>query len=242
MFERCVDAEPFACPSAPWHMIPAAASGTRDPLGQDVASTGGARAVIALASRRLFCSGSPKSPANAATRHPGTPCHGCSALPQRPSGESGTGPTGHATCLRLLLGRSVDIGVAVSVEGGLIVPVIRHADTKDIEGLNREIAELAERARSGQITTPETRGATFSVTNLGAHRIDAFTPLLDLPQAAILGVGRARPRPAVMDGQVVPRTLMVLSLTVDHRVIDGDPAAAFLDYVIALLEDPGSLA
>jgi pyruvate dehydrogenase E2 component (dihydrolipoamide acetyltransferase) len=76
---------------------------------------------------------------------------------------------------------------------------------------------------------------------LGAHRIDAFTPLLDLPQAAILGVGRARPRPAVIDGQVVPRTLIVLSLTVDHRVIDGDPAA-FLDQVIALLEDPSSLA
>lgn len=137
---------------------------------------------------------------------------------------------------------SIDIGVAVSVEGGLIVPVIRNADAKDLEGLSREIAGLAERARSGQITTPETRGATFSVTNLGAHRIDAFTPLLDLPQAAILGVGRARPRPAVMGGQVVPRTLMVLSLTVDHRVIDGDPAAAFLDRVIALLEDPGSLA
>ena len=138
--------------------------------------------------------------------------------------------------------QSVDIGVAVSVEGGLIVPVIRDADAKDIEGLNREVAELAERARSGQITTPETRGATFSVTNLGAHRIDAFTPLLDLPQAAILGIGRARPRPAVVGGLVVPRTLMVLSLTVDHRVIDGDPAAAFLDRVIELLEDPQSLA
>ena len=137
---------------------------------------------------------------------------------------------------------SIDVGVAVSVEGGLIVPVIRNADAKDLEGLSREIAGLAERARSGQITTPETRGAIFSVTNLGAHRIDAFTPLLDLPQAAILGVGRARLRPAVVDGQVVPRTLMVLSLTIDHRVIDGDPAAAFLDRVIALLEDPGSLA
>jgi pyruvate dehydrogenase E2 component (dihydrolipoamide acetyltransferase) len=137
---------------------------------------------------------------------------------------------------------SIDIGVAVSVAGGLIVPVIRNADAKDLEGLSREIAALAERARSGQITTPETRGATFSVTNLGAHRIDAFTPLLDLPQAAILGVGRARLRPAVVGDQVVPRTLMVLSLTVDHRVIDGDPAAAFLDRVIALLEDPPILA
>jgi pyruvate/2-oxoglutarate dehydrogenase complex dihydrolipoamide acyltransferase (E2) component len=137
---------------------------------------------------------------------------------------------------------SIDVGVAVSVEGGLIVPVVRNADTKGPEELGREIAGLAERARAGQITTPETRGAVFSVTSLGAHRIDAFTPLLDLPQAAILGVGRARLRPAVVDGEVVPRTLMVLSLTIDHRVIDGDPAAAFLDSVIALIEAPASLA
>ena len=82
----------------------------------------------------------------------------------------------------------------------------------------------------------------MTVTSLGAHRIDAFTPLLDLPQAAILGVGRARPRPAVVDGEVVPRTLMALSLTIDHRVVDGEPAAAFLDQVIALLEEPSRLA
>jgi len=137
---------------------------------------------------------------------------------------------------------SIDIGVAVAVRDGLIVPVIRNADAKDLEHLNREIGELAERARSGQMTAPETRGPIFSVTNLGAHRIDAFTPLLDLPQAAIIGVGRARPRPAVVDGQVVPRILMVLSLTIDHRVIDGEAAAAFLDDVIAQLEDPKSLA
>ena len=136
---------------------------------------------------------------------------------------------------------SIDVGVAVSVDDGLIVPVIRAADTKDLESLNREIAELAEQARSGRTTAEETRGAAFSVTSLGAHRIDAFTPLLDLPQAAILGVGRARPRPAVVDGEIVVRTLMVLSLTVDHRVIDGDPAAAFLDRVLALLEAPEAL-
>jgi pyruvate dehydrogenase E2 component (dihydrolipoamide acetyltransferase) len=142
----------------------------------------------------------------------------------------------------LVTPQSIDIGVAVAVEDGLIVPVVRQADAKGLAELNREIADLAERARSGKLTTPETRGATFSVTSVGAHRVDAFTPLLDLPQSAILGVGRARPRPAVIDGQVVPRTLMVLSLTIDHRVIDGDPGAAFLDRVIALLEDPGSLA
>ncbi len=142
----------------------------------------------------------------------------------------------------LVAAASIDIGVAVSVDDGLIVPVIREADDKDLETLNREIAEMAERARSGRTTAEETRGAVFSVTSLGAHRIDAFTPLLDLPQAAILGIGRARLRPAVVNGEIVARTLMVLSLTVDHRVIDGDPAAAFLDRVLALLEDPQALS
>ena len=92
------------------------------------------------------------------------------------------------------------------------------------------------RAADPDAATTETQGAVFSVTNLGAHRVDAFTPLLDLPQAAILGLGRARPRPAVVDGRVVARTLMVLSLTFDHRVVDGEPAAAFLDVVVSALE------
>jgi pyruvate dehydrogenase E2 component (dihydrolipoamide acetyltransferase) len=79
-------------------------------------------------------------------------------------------------------------------------------------------------------------GAVFSVTNLGASRIDAFTPLLDPPQSAILGVGRARPRPAVVDGSITVRTIMILSLTFDHRVTDGAPAAAFLGRVVETLE------
>ena len=137
---------------------------------------------------------------------------------------------------------AVDIGVAVAVDDGLVVPVVRGADGTGLDGLSEEIRELAERTRAGSITAPETQGAVMTVTSLGAHRIDAFTPLLDLPQAAILGVGRARPRPAVVDGQVVARTLMVLSLTIDHRVVNGEPAAAFLDQVIDLLEAPSGLA
>ncbi len=84
----------------------------------------------------------------------------------------------------------------------------------------------------------ETEGGIFSVTNLGGHGIDAFTPLLNPPQTAILGLGRARPRPAVVAGAVVVRTLMVLSLTFDHRVLDGAPAAAFLAAVVELLQEP----
>jgi len=141
----------------------------------------------------------------------------------------------------LVLPEALDVGVAVAVEGGLLVPVVRGADQKDVATLSREIAELAERARRGRLQAPEMEGPVLSVTNLGAYRIDAFTPLLDPPQSVVLGVGRARMRPAVRDGAIVPRRLMVLSLTFDHRVSDGAPAAAYLQDVVLLLEDPGRL-
>ena len=134
-----------------------------------------------------------------------------------------------------------DIGVAVALADGLIAPVVRDADRKDLATLGREIAELADRARVGGLAPPEVEGGTLSVTNLGAYRIDGFTPLLSPPQTAILGMGRARLRPAVIDGAIVPRMLMVLSLTFDHRVVDGAPAAAFLTEVVGLLEEPASL-
>ncbi len=135
----------------------------------------------------------------------------------------------------------IDIGVAVALDDGLIVPALRDADRKDLPTLSREIADLADRARRGILAPDDAHGACFSVTNLGAYRVDAFTPLLDPPQTAILGVGRARRRPAVVDGAIVPRTLAVLSLTFDHRVVDGAPAAAFLQAVVELLEEPSRL-
>jgi pyruvate dehydrogenase E2 component (dihydrolipoamide acetyltransferase) len=134
-----------------------------------------------------------------------------------------------------------DIGVAVALTDGLIAPVVRDADRKDLATLSGEIAELAERARAGGLKPTEVDGGALSVTNLGAFRIDAFTPLLHPPQTAILGMGRARLRPAVIDRAIVPRLLMVLSLTFDHRVVDGAPAAAFLTEVVGLLEEPASL-
>lgn len=141
----------------------------------------------------------------------------------------------------LRLPERIDIGVAVALDDGLIAPVVRDATAKSLAALDGEIADLAERARSARLTEVEMQGAVFTVTNLGGHRVDAFTPLLDPPQTAILGLGRARPRPAVVDGVVAARTLVVLSLTFDHRVVDGAPAAAFLDQVIGTLEDPTRL-
>ncbi len=141
----------------------------------------------------------------------------------------------------IVLPGSLDVGVAVALDDGLVVPVIRAADTKDLETLGREVAELAERARAGALTPADLEGGVFSVTNLGAYGVDAFTPLLNPPQTAILGLGRARPRPAVVEGRVEVRTLMVLSLTFDHRVVDGAPAAAFLRTVSSLLEAPDRL-
>jgi pyruvate dehydrogenase E2 component (dihydrolipoamide acetyltransferase) len=134
-----------------------------------------------------------------------------------------------------------DIGIAVAVPDGLITPVVRDADHKDLAGLGREIAELAERARAGGLMPADVEGGVLSVTNLGAYRIDGFTPLLNPPQTAILGVGRARWRAAVVNGAIVPRLLMVLSLTFDHRVMDGAPAADYLTEVVGLLEEPARL-
>ena len=138
----------------------------------------------------------------------------------------------------LILPDQIDIGVAVALDDGLVVPVVRAADSKSLEALGREIAEVAERARTARLATAETEGGIFSVTNLGGYGVDAFTPLLNPPQTAILGLGRARPRPAVVGGAIAVRILMVLSLTFDHRVLDGAPAAAFLATVVGLLQEP----
>ena len=141
----------------------------------------------------------------------------------------------------LVYPRQIDVGVAVSLADGLITPVVRAADGKDLAALGREIAALAERARGGRLEASDTEGGALTITNLGAYRIDAFTPLLNPPQAAIIGLGRARRRPAVVGEAVLARTLMTLSLTFDHRVVDGAPAAEFLTQVVQLLERPASL-
>jgi pyruvate dehydrogenase E2 component (dihydrolipoamide acetyltransferase) len=135
----------------------------------------------------------------------------------------------------------VNVGVAVAVPEGLTVPVIHGADSKSIKAIAHESRDKIERARAGTLANEDLTGGTFTVTNLGTYEIDAFTPIINLPEAAILGVGRIVEKPAVVDGQITVRSMMYLSLTFDHRIIDGAPAAAFLRTVKGYLEQPYEL-
>jgi 2-oxoglutarate dehydrogenase E2 component (dihydrolipoamide succinyltransferase) len=139
---------------------------------------------------------------------------------------------------RLLLKKYYHIGIAVALDWGLIVPVIRHADRLDIRGLARAIHDLAERARTRQLAAEETRGGTFSITNPGVYGAVLSTPIIHQPQAAILGVEAIRKTPAVRDEQIVIRSLMYLCLSYDHRIVDGATAVQFLQAIRRRLESP----
>ncbi len=132
----------------------------------------------------------------------------------------------------------IDIGLAVDTDRGLLVPVVRDVGSKGVAQLATETAALAERVRAGKCAPDELRGGTFTLTNLGMFGIDAFTPLINQPECAILGVGRIKPRPVVIEDQVVVRPTAWLSLTFDHRLVDGGPAARFLQRVVQLVERP----
>jgi pyruvate dehydrogenase E2 component (dihydrolipoamide acetyltransferase) len=130
------------------------------------------------------------------------------------------------------------MGVAVALPNGLIVPKIRNADKKGLLEIGQEARELARKAREGSLTPDEVMDGTFTVTNLSALGVDAFTPILNPPETAILGIGRVLDKPAVYRGQVAIRSMMTLSLTIDHRVVDGAPAAEFLQSLARHLEHP----
>jgi pyruvate dehydrogenase E2 component (dihydrolipoamide acetyltransferase) len=132
----------------------------------------------------------------------------------------------------------VNVGVAVDTERGLLVPVIRNADAMGITRAARTLRELVERARGGKSTPDDLTGGTFTITNLGVYEVDAFTPIINLPECAILGVGRLKDKPVVHQGQICIRTMIALSLTFDHRLVDGAPAARFLQRIKTLLEEP----
>ena len=132
----------------------------------------------------------------------------------------------------------INIGVAVALEDGLVVPVVRSADKERLSEISGQVKSFAERARGNQLTPGELQGGTFTITNLGNFGIDAFTPIINPPESAILGVGRILKKPVVHEDEIVVRSMLTLSLTFDHRVIDGAPAAQFLQTVSGYIQDP----
>ena len=135
----------------------------------------------------------------------------------------------------------VNVGVAVALEVGLIVPVIRNADKKALPQISAELKQLVEKGRTGKLAGSEITGGTFTITNLGAYGVEIFNPIITPGQSAILGVCRIMEKPVVVSGQVVARSMMNLCLSFDHRVMDGTPAARFLQEVKELLESPYQL-
>jgi len=131
-----------------------------------------------------------------------------------------------------------DIGVAVAIEDGLITPVVRAADQKSLSQIAAEVRELAERARSKRLKPEEYTGATFSISNLGMFGIDEFTAVINPPEGAILAVGAMTPKPVVRDNEIVIRQIMRVTMSCDHRVIDGATGAKFLQTFKKILENP----
>ena len=138
----------------------------------------------------------------------------------------------------LILKKYFHIGIAVDTERGLVVPVIKDADKKSIRDIASEVQSLAEKARTGKLAIDEMRGGTFTITNLGGIGGTSFTPIVNYPEVAILGMCRSQLQPVVKDGQIVPRLLLPLSLTYDHRVIDGADGARFTARLAQLFSDP----
>ncbi|SDI17836.1 dihydrolipoamide acetyltransferase family protein [Alteribacillus bidgolensis] len=136
---------------------------------------------------------------------------------------------------------SIHLGIATSLDDGLVVPVLKNADEKSVGDLNQCIQLLSSKARQGELTADEMKGSTFTITNLGAAGVEFFTPILNPPEAGILGVGMAQEAAKFENGTAVPRQYLPLSLTFDHRVVDGEPASRFLNNIASLLEKPYQL-
>ena len=138
----------------------------------------------------------------------------------------------------IIVKKYIHIGVAVDTDRGLLVPVVRDADTKSLLEVTSEVASLAERARNRKLTLDEMQGGTFSISNLGGIGGTSFTPLVNAPEVAILGISRGRMEPVFKDGQFIPRMMLPLSLSYDHRAIDGADGARFLRWVAEVFEQP----
>jgi pyruvate dehydrogenase E2 component (dihydrolipoamide acetyltransferase) len=138
----------------------------------------------------------------------------------------------------ILLHGSVNMGIAVAIEEGLIVPVLKGADRKGLLQIAREIRELAGKAREGTLGVEEVTNGTFTTTNVSMFDVDGFTPILKPPETGILGIGRIKEKAAVYEGEIAIRSMMFLSLTFDHRVVDGAPANDFLGTLARYLQNP----
>ncbi len=134
--------------------------------------------------------------------------------------------------------KAIHMGMAVDTDRGLVVPVIRNVNQKSLHQFGEEFRSLVEKAHSGALLPDEMNGGTFTITNLGGQDVIAFTPVINLPQAAILGVGKITPALAMKDGQVVEYQKLILSLVFDHRIVDGAPAARFLQWIKDRIEYP----
>lgn len=134
-----------------------------------------------------------------------------------------------------------NFNIAVDTDRGLLVPVLEDVDSKNIIELAGEITDKAEEARGGDLTMQEMQGGTFSITNLGVIGGEEFTPIINYPQVAILGIGKVKQTPEVVEGEIEPRTTVKLSLSYDHRVVDGATAARFMNEIVEKLEDPKEL-
>ena len=141
----------------------------------------------------------------------------------------------------VILLKDVSIGVAVAVPDGLVVPVLRGADSLDLLGIAGQIRTLADKTRKNALSVDDMTGAGFTVTALSNYDIDVFTPIIDPPQVAILGLGRAIEKPVVVEGEIVVRSMMHLSVTFDHRALDGVPVAEFIRTLKASMESPAEL-
>jgi pyruvate dehydrogenase E2 component (dihydrolipoamide acetyltransferase) len=141
----------------------------------------------------------------------------------------------------ILLHKSADIGVAVAIDGGLITPIVWKAETKGLRRISSEVKDLAARARARKLKPEEYQGGTFSISNLGMFGISSFASIVNQPHGAILSVGAGEERAVVRGGAIVARTMMTVTLTCDHRVVDGAVGAAFLAAFKAFVEEPSSM-
>lgn len=142
---------------------------------------------------------------------------------------------------QMVIPEDINIGVAVSIENGLLVPVIRNANMKTVVEIAKAIEVLAQKARKGKLSTEDSSGGTFTISNLGMFGIDFFAPIINPPESAILGVGRTIKKPVVLNDSVTTRSMMTLTLVFDHRIMDGIIAAKFLQTLKGILEKPDNL-